>query len=307
MGALGGAERVGRRSTARGRAGGRRTAVLADAGPGTPMPSEAGAHVQPGALQQLGGEAEPDAPSRGCRWTSTTWAPASMSRATASVEQRHGVDGAAARGRRRRRRPARRRPARCARPRPGGPGRRAWASSSPTRWKERPRCQSEVWIRRTLQARPGGDRPRTCPARRPADGLRCGGRADGVGRPQVSSHWCPGWPAMGDEVAGDGRTRASSVSATARRCARTSTCSSRCWPAASFDVRAADDRDGDRAQPGRRRLPAPAWPTPRCWSGSPTRTTRPSSAQYNIELNVPAAAAARRHRARARGRCCARA
>ena len=41
-------------------------------------------------------------------------------------------------------------------------------------------------------------------------------------------------------------------------------------------LRAADDRAGDRAQPGRRRLPAPACPTPRCWSGSPTRTTRPS-------------------------------
>ena len=55
----------------------------------------------------------------------------------------------------------------------------------------------------------------------------------------------------------------------------------------SFEFDRADDRAGDRAQPRRRSTCSRTSTTPRCSPPSPTRTTRPSSAQYNIELNVP--------------------
>ena len=82
-------------------------------------------------------------------------------------------------------------------------------------------------------------------------------------------------------------TRASSASATARRCARTSTSSSGCWRRAAssstgrmtgleIELNLVDER-----------LPAARSPTPRCSRRSPTPTTRPSSAHFNIELNVP--------------------
>ena len=120
------------------------------------------------------------------------------------VEQRHGVDATAAPGRRRRRRPGRRRPRSARTTSTRWSTKAAWASSSPTRWNERPRCQSEVWRMRTARRVGRGHRRR---ARTWRGAPRGGGLARGRARPvgwsapgELHEPWLG--PPMGDEVHG---------------------------------------------------------------------------------------------------------
>ena len=119
-------------------------------------------------------------------------------------------------------------------PRPGGRGTRAWASSRPTRWNERPRCQSEVW------------RIRTAPTL---------GRFQG--HPWVPRQGC----GRRDERLARGRRPVRRTSWTARRFGHTpahDAAGGRARPRAAARRRPGVDR---RVRPDRRRRPHPPAPS----------------------------------------------
>ena len=127
------------------------------AGPGVPTVAGVGADEDAGGVDQPGAEAEPlrgvvvaagdhDLRARGGQ-------PGAASRRPAGPRR----PGAAPGRRRRRRRPPGR-PARARRPRAGGRRTPPGAPSMPSRWKDRPRCQSEVWRMRMPRTLGGGHR-----------------------------------------------------------------------------------------------------------------------------------------------------
>ena len=86
-----GAEGVGGQGAARGRGAG--STATSPSSTGEPDVGDGRPQVQPGPLQEARPRTRAGWPSRGCRCDSTTWAPASTRRTTASREQLDGVGG----------------------------------------------------------------------------------------------------------------------------------------------------------------------------------------------------------------------
>ena len=141
--------RGARRARGRGGRGPRPGRARPRAGPACRRPAGVGAQVDPGRVDQPGRRS----PSRRAEsWlpvVSTTRAPRGGQPGERLVGQRVRRRRGAGRGRRRRRRPPRGRPAPASTTSTRWSTKAAWCSSMPTRWNERPRCQSEVWRIRT--------------------------------------------------------------------------------------------------------------------------------------------------------------